>query len=73
MSERVEASWPRRQRTTKCPLIMTLHASLAPSEPELCPSVRRGKKEKITMPRVVCRTGVGAGHAWLDAVEATHT
>ena len=27
----------------------------------------------ITMPRVMCRTGVGAGHVWLDAVEATHT
>ena len=64
--ERVEASWPRRQRTTKCPLIMTLHASPAPTEPEPCPSDRRGKKEKITMPRVMCRTGVGAGHVSLD-------
>ena len=49
-SERVEVSWPRRQSTTKCTLIMTLHASPAPSESEPCPSVRRGKKEKITMP-----------------------
>ena len=32
---------------------MTLRASVAPSEPELCPSVRRGKKEKITMLRVI--------------------
>ena len=74
-SERVEASWPRRQRTTKCPLIMTLHASPVLSEPVPCPlvRVRRGKEEKITMPRATCRTGAGAGHVWLDAIEATPT
>ena len=52
---------------------MTQHASQAPSAPELCRSVRRGKKEKIMMPRATCRTGVGAGHVWLDAGEVTHT
>ena len=61
------------KRTTKCSLIVTLHASPVPSVPEPCKSDRRGKNEKSTMLRVMCRTGVGAGHLWLDAVEATHT
>ena len=50
--DREREAWPRRQSTTKCPLIMTLHASPEPPEPELCLSVRRGKKEMITMPWV---------------------
>ena len=50
---------------------MILHTSPEPSESESCLSVRHDRKEMITMPRVMCRAGVGAGHVWLDAVEAT--